>query len=310
LRNNPEELEMDNEVDLVITEKPKLTSPYMVCGISDWLDGGESATGSVQYLVEKLYAKKFAEIPIEKFHIFNVTGQSSLRPHIKIEEGIITEHSFPQNQFFYWINPDGDHDLILFLGAEPNLNCEGYAHAIMSIAQEFAVTRLYVVGGLLDKIPHTREPNVFCLSSSNQVKEEMRQYGVQFISYAGPGSFKATLLHISQNENIEAVCIIARATFYPEFSVFMSSNPKSIRAIIMRLRSLLNINLDISDLDTQVKEFEQKLQFMASHNPQFRKYVEDLEKGYVEVKFEESLDISATEAIRIAEELLKREREE
>ena len=30
---------MDNEADLVITEKPKLRSPHMVCGISSWLDG-------------------------------------------------------------------------------------------------------------------------------------------------------------------------------------------------------------------------------------------------------------------------------
>jgi len=300
---------MDNE-DLVITEIPKLRSPYLICGISDWLDGGESATGSVQYLVEKLHAKKFAEIPIEKFHIFNVTGQFSLRPHIKIEEGIIKEHNYPQNQFLYWTNADGKHDLILFLGAEPNMNCERYAHAIMSLAQEFAVTRLYVVGGLLDKIPHTREPNVFCLCGSNRVRKEMQQYGVQFISYEGPGSFKATLLHLSRREGIEAVGLITRATFYPEFSVFMSRNPKSIRAIVIRLRRLLNIDLDISDLDTQVKEFEEKMQFMASHDQQFCKYVEDLEKDYIEVKFEESLDISATEAIRIAEDLLKRKKGE
>jgi len=57
------------------------------------------ATGSIKYLVRKLEAKRFAEIPIERFHIFQLPGQLSLRPHIKIEDGILKEHRFPRNQF-------------------------------------------------------------------------------------------------------------------------------------------------------------------------------------------------------------------
>jgi len=50
---------MDKGRNVIITEKPALRHPYMVCGISGWLDGGESGTGSVQYLLEKLRAKRF-----------------------------------------------------------------------------------------------------------------------------------------------------------------------------------------------------------------------------------------------------------
>jgi proteasome assembly chaperone (PAC2) family protein len=301
---------MDKEENIIITEKPTLRAPYMVCGISGWLDGGESATGSVQYLSEKLGARSFAEIPIEKFHVFHVSGQLSIRPHIKIEDGILMEHSFPQNQFFYWTNPHGDNDLILFLGAEPNLNWKGYARAILSIAKEFAVARIYLLGGLLDRTPHTREPNVSCLCSSPEIKEEMKEYGVQFTNYEGPGSFETTLLHFCQEERIQTVNFITRATYYPEFNIVIPRNPRSIRAMVRRLNSLLHLNLDTSDLDTQVKEAEAKLRSLASHDPKFRKYVEDLEKEYIEVEFEESLDISADEAIRIVEEMLRRTGEE
>jgi len=301
---------MDKEKNLIITAKPALRPPYMVCGISGWLDGGESGTGSVQYLLEKLGAKRFAEIPIDRFHMFQMPGQLSLRPHIRIEDGILKEHSFPRNRFFYWINPDADNDLILFHGTEPHLDWEGYAQAIVTIAKEFAVTRVYLLGGLLDKTPHTKEPNVHCLCSSPEVREEMQEYGVQFANYEGPGSFETTLLHICQNEGIETVNIIARATYYPEFNILMPRNPKSIRAVVRRLFSLLRLDLDISDLDTQAEEFEEKLRFMASHNAKFRQYVEDLEKEYVEIKYEEPLDMSADEAVRIAEELLRRKKEE
>ena len=301
---------MDRRGNVIITGKPKLRQPYLVCGISGWVDGGEAATGSVRYLVKKLKAKRFAEIPIDRFHIFQVPGQLSLRPQVIIEDGLLKEHRYPQNQFFYWVNPYADRDLILFLGTEPNLNWEEYAEAILSVAEEFAVFRIYLLGGVLDKTPHTKEPGVSCACSSEQLKEEMQKYGMQFSNYEGPGRFGTALLYICQKKPVPMVSITARATYYPEFNIVIPRNPKSIRAVVKRLNSLLRLNLDFSDLDTEADEFEAKLGFMASHNPEFRTYVEELEKDFIEVKYEEPLDISANEAVQIAEEFLKEKRED
>jgi len=301
---------MDRRVNVIIREKPRLRQPYMVCGISGWVDGGQSATGTIEYILRKLEVTRFAEIPIDRFHIFQVPGQLSLRPHIRIEDGILKEHSFPQNQFFYSINPDTENDLILFLGTEPNLNWEEYANAILHIAEEFAVTTIYLLGGVLDKIPYTREPGVSCTCSSHELKEEMSKYGVQFTNYEGPGSFGTTLLYTCQKKGIQTVIIIARATYYPEFNIVIPRDPRAIRAVVRRLKGLFRLSLDISDLDVQAGEFEEKLGFMASHDPEFRTYIEKLEKDYVEVKYQEPLEISPDEAVRLAEELLKRRQED
>ena len=301
---------MEGPESLIVKEYPRLKRPCMVCGIGGWVDGGESATGTVKYLTEKLQAKRFAEIPIERFHVFQVPGQAAQRPRIKIEDGILKEHQFPRNQFFYWVNPDGQHDLVLFLGTEPNLNWEEYAQAILTVAEKLAVSRIYALGAVLDRTPHTREPNISCLCSSYELRDEMQKYGMQFTTYEGPGSFGTTLLHYCQQKELQAATLIARATYYPEFEIVIPHNPKSIRAIVKRLNPLLHLNLDMSDLNTQVEEFEGKLGFMASHNQEFRSYVEKLEKEYVEVRYEEPLEISAEEGVQIAEELLKRKREE
>ena len=301
---------MDRRGNVIIVEKPKLRRPYLVLGISGWVDGGEAATGSTRYLVRKLKAKSFAEIPLDRFHIFQVPGQLSLRPQIIIEDGLLKEHRFPQNQFCYWVNPDADNDLILFLGTEPNLNWEEYAEAILSVAKEFSVVRIYLLGGVLDSTPHTKEPGVSCACTSERLKVEMQKYGMELSNYEGPGRFGTTLLYICQKMQMPMVSITARATYYPEFNIVIPRNPKSIRAVVRRLNSLLRLNLDFSDLDREAEEFESKLSFMASHNPEFQTYIEELEKDFTEVKYEEPLDISANEAVRIAEELLKEKREE
>jgi len=294
--------------NVVFAEKPKLRQPYMVCGISGWVDGGEAATGSIRYLIRKLEAITFAEMPIAKFHVFQVPGQLSLRPQIRIEDGLLKEHRLPENRFFYWINPRSDHDLILFLGTEPNMNWEEYAGAILDVAREFAVARVYRLGGVLDNSPHTREPGVSCICSSPELKAEMQQYGVQFTSYEGPSTFGTTLLHFSENRGLQMVGMTARATYYPEFNIVISYNPKAIRTLVRRLHHLLGLNLDLSDLDKEVDDLNGKLTFIASQNAEFDAYIKQLEKDFVEIKYEEPLDISAEEAVGIAEELLKEEK--
>jgi proteasome assembly chaperone (PAC2) family protein len=118
------------------------------------------------------------------------------------------------------------------------------------------------------------------------------------------------MLYLSQKRKMPMVSLIARSTYYPEFNIVIPRNPKAIQAVVLRLNDLLHLNLDMSDLDQEADELEMKFNFMASHNQEFQAYVEELEKEYVEVKYEAPLDITANEAVQLAEEFLKETREE
>ncbi len=301
---------MVKQNNLQFLEKPELRQPYLICGINGWVDGGEAATGTTQYLVKKLKAKKFAEMPLDRYHVFQVPGQLSLRPQIKIADGLLKQHVFPRNEFFYWVDPHSAHDLILYLGTEPNTNWEEYAENILNLAADYSASRIYVLGGVLDKTPHTREAGVFCACTSKELRQEMLKYNMQSSNYEGPGSFSITMLHLAQKRKMPMVSIIARATYYPEFNIVIPRNPKAIKAVVLRLNDLFHLNLDMSDIDQEADELEVKLNFMASHNQEFQAYIEELEKDYVEVKYEAPLDLTANEAVQLAEEFLKETREE
>ncbi len=301
---------MNNTEYLTIKELPKLRRPYLVCGINGWVDGGEVATGTVKYLIRKLRARVFAEMAISPFHIYQVPGQISLRPQIKIEDGRLKKHQLPKNQFFYWRNQNAASDLLLFLGTEPNMKWEEYIATILGLAAKVAVSRIYLLGGVLDETPHKKEPDVSCACTSDGLKEEMKKYAVQFSNYEGPGSFATTMLYIGQSKGMDIVSMTARATYYPEFNIVIPRNPKSIRAIVRRLNTLLSLKLDLSDLNREVDNFEGKLEFMASQSTRLRNYVEELEKNYVEHIYTEPLELSADEAVRMAEEILKQKKDE
>jgi len=276
----------------------------MVVALDGWVDGGEAATGSLKYLRRKLRPKKLAEIPLDHFHIYQVPGQLSLRPYSRVEDGLLKEYSPPRNVFYYWVNTKGDTDLILFQGSEPNLNWNDYSAAILEVAKTFEVPRIYMLGGVLDKTPHTREPGVSCVCTSVGLRDELANYGIEFTDYEGPGGIRTTLLYMCQKSGVEMAILHARATYYPEFNIVISHNPKAIRAVVKRLNRLLGLGLRMDDMDRQARDFEARIGYMGVQNREFQLYVEALEKEYLEPSFDDS-DLSADEAIRAAEDFLR-----
>jgi proteasome assembly chaperone (PAC2) family protein len=299
-----------DELGIRYSNKPVLRKPYLVCGIDGWVDGGEASTGTAKYLVRKLGATKFAELPISRFHVFQVPGYNSGRPKIVNQDGLVVEHQFPSNEFFYWTNPHAEHDLIVLLGTEPNVNWEEYLSSLFGLIEEMGVQRTYVLGGVLDNTPHTREPNVYCSVSSAAMKEEAERFAIQFSGYEGPGSLASSIVYFAGQRNLEAMSLTVRSTYYPEFSLSIAYNPKGIRAIMKRLDVLLGLGIDMSDLDTAAEELERRIGAVARENPRFKAYLRELEKEYQEVDYNSPLELTSEDALRFAEDLLRRGREQ
>jgi hypothetical protein len=108
-----------------------------------------------------------------------------------------------------------------------------------------------------------------------------------------------------QKTGQEMAILHARATYYPEFNIVISHNPKAIRAIVRRLNKILDLGLRIDDMDRQAREFEARIGYMGVQNREFQLYVEALEKEYLEPYFNDSSDLSADDAIRAAEDFLR-----
>ena len=296
---------MEQRDNLTYITKPTLRSPYIVCGLNGWLNGGDVSVGGTKYLISQFKGTKFAEMPTSRYHVYQVPGVESLRPMFKMQDGVVVEAHFPENEFYYAMNPASDHDLILFQGTEPSLNWEEYADTVVGLASDFKASRLYTFGGVMDRSPYTREPRMSCTCTSAKVKSEMERCNVTFSSRQGPASFNLMLLQACQKKGLEGANFTVRVPYYPEFNIAIDYNPKSIKAILTRLDQLMHLNLNFEELDKGIKELEGKLDFIRQQNPQFNTYIEELEKDYAEMPYPEPLDMSANEGVRLAEEFLR-----
>jgi proteasome assembly chaperone (PAC2) family protein len=296
---------VNNHNNLKYDSKPVLRKPYIICGLNGFFNAGNVSMNGIGYFINQFNGVKFAEMPASYYHIYQIPGGESLRPVFKMQDGLIVESHLPVNQFYYAINPDSEHDLILLLGDEPSLNWEEYAETVVDLAREFGAVRLYSMCGILDMTPYTREPIISCTCTDDKVKEEMEQYHVTFSSREGMASFGQMLILACKQKGLEGVNFTVRVPCYPEFNVFLEDSPKSLKAILVRLKDMMHININFDRLDGTIKEMEGKLNFVRQQNPNFNTLIEELEKKYVEMPYQESLDISPSDGVRLAEEFLK-----
>ena len=263
------------------------------------------SVGGVKALIGQFKGVKFAEMATARYHVYQVPGVESLRPVFKMQDGLLVESELPRDQFFYALNPASDHDLILFVGNEPSLNWEEYADTVAGVARDFGSERLYTFGGILDRSPYTRAPRISCTCTGIDVKSEMQRYNVTFSSREGPASFNIMLLHACKKIGLGGANLTVRVPYYPEFNVAFDYSPKSIKAVLIRLSHLMQLDMNFAELDKAAGELDGKLDFMRQQNPQFNAYVEELEKDYVAMPYEEPIDMSPHEAVRFAEEFLR-----
>lgn len=301
---------MNDKENIIFESKPDLKNPYIVCGLNGSFNGGNVSVDGINYLIKHFNGVKFAEMPASRFHIYQIPGIESLRPVFKMQEGLITESQLPKNEFYYVKNPGSKHDLILFQGTEPNLNWEEYADAVVNLACDFKASRLYAMCGILDGTPYTREPIISCTCTDAGVKEEMEKYNVTFSNREGPASYNQMLIYSCKKKGLEGVNFTVRVPCYPDHNVFLGYSPKSIKAVLVRLKDLMHLDIDFDELNKAIKELDGKLNFIRQQNPQFNTFIEEVEKNYTETPYEDTLDISPSDAVKLAEEFLKNNKDQ
>jgi len=260
---------------LIIRKNPKLKDVQMITSFSGWMNGGEVSTGTVDYIKNKLKAKKFAEIAPDPFYIFNFPGSMELvdvfRPFVKVENGILQDFSFPKNDFFFHENSN----LILFKGKEPNMHWKDYADCIFELGKKYNLKRIYFIGSVAAATPHTRGIRLSCSCSEEKLKKEVKNHGIKFSFYEGPASITTYLTYLAKQKGIEMINFVAEIPIY-----IQSENPKAIKTIVEKLAKLLNLDIDTTDLTRKNLAFEKKINQLLETQPQLSEEIKKLEENY------------------------------
>lgn len=255
--------------------QPRLTDGRMILAFSGWMDGGHVSTGTVEWLVNTLDAQKAAKITPDDFYLYSFPGSMDVstlvRPHTRIEDGLITAYDPPANVFFCHT----ESELVLFSGKEPHFNWAAFADCLFSFASQVGVSSLYFIGSVASTVPHTREPRLMSAVSHESLKKDLEPYGVKFTNYEGPASFSTYLMTEAGHRGFRMASLVAEIPAYID-----GGNPKSIEAVIRKLGVLLNVRVNLDALRAVTDAWEKRLHDALEDHQDLAGYIRKLEADY------------------------------
>jgi len=257
--------------NIVFIEQPALRQPDLVAAFTGWPDAARVSTGAIAYLIKKLPATKYAEIKSDDYYDF-----ATIRPAINIENGIMQPVHMPANSLYYWHNPAGAHDLIILNGIEPQMRWQSYVEVIADLAGYYNTRCVYAIGGLYDRIPHTRETRISGLANDPALIEVLEHAGIEPVNYSGPSSIHGPLLSVCAVRRIPAISMWGHVPFY----IRAESNPVVCLETAKKISSLLNLAVDLDDLRKSSDSLYRILDKLLSENEHMRIFLKSLEEQY------------------------------
>jgi proteasome assembly chaperone (PAC2) family protein len=226
----------DGNMGVRFREKPSLRKVTL---IASWPGMGMLARMSADYLIEQLDAKQFAEIHSPSNDIYFKDGMGKLSQY--------------RHHFHYWQGEQGD--LIICRGEiQPqSLSAiQQLANQVLDVAEEFGVKRIFTIAAIPN--PHDVEPRVFGVVNKPELRDFLRKEGVKLAGGDGRiTGLNGLLIGVAQQRGIDGVCLLC------EIRYLDVPQPRSVYAVLSTLAKILGINIDLSELERQAEEMEQKL---------------------------------------------------
>jgi proteasome assembly chaperone (PAC2) family protein len=249
--------------------QPELRDPVAVVALGGWNDAADSATTAIKFLIDRWKPTKFAEIDIEEFFVFTET-----RPTIKYVDGIQRSIIWPSGQFLAYQAPDLPHDIILYLGVEPQLKWKTFSASFLDVCKKFHVSEAVLLGALLADVPHSISVPITGTSSNTDLKERLKEMDVHSSRYEGPTGMLGVLQDAFRRAAIPATSLWAAAPHY----LAATPNIKVTSALLTYLNTYMSFGLNLSDIQADAIRFEEQITTLVARDPEASAYVRKLEE--------------------------------
>ncbi len=261
---------MDEKKYLRLLKKMDFKTVNVVAAFAGWPDAKRVATFAAEYLRDKLKAEKIGEIDPLPFYDFVIE-----RPLVNIKKGLVKDYTPPINELYAAKIKSSAHGLLILIGVEPHTNWGTYVESLFQALDPRRVNLICLLGGLVDRIPHTVEPLISGVTSTPKLMTEMRRKGVEPAEYSGPSSIHSLVLRESERRGIPAVSIWGHAPEYVN-----DVDPRTAHQLLSKAKALLNIEVDMKELQMEANLFQKQLDSLMKQDRSFAELVQKLEIEY------------------------------
>jgi hypothetical protein len=251
------------ETKIVYLKEPKLKNPILIEGLPGVGNVGRIA---VSYLIEKLKAKKFAEIHSSFFFPLAIVSPKNEILPISID-------------LYYY---KGKKDIIFVIGDSQPVDYKGYyviCEKILEVGNKFRVKEIITTGGFGIGVERPKPKVLGALTDLKDLKK-LKQGGVYFEKENPIGSIfgvSGLLLTLAKTKSIKGYSLLGETIGYP-----ILTDPKAAEEVLKILMKLLEVKVDLKDINKSVKQLECFLKNIEDKTKQLTQQFQKPTKGYSE----------------------------
>lgn len=269
----------------------------LVVGFDGWTDPCGVVTDTVRHLKERFEGTHavLAELTDEMYYDYSVarplirmneTGErmvvwpsaSLFGPQDEREEAS-PAHNLAADAELHVLADEAD--IFVLSGVEPTLRLASFIERIMEFVEEADVSRVVLIGGMLDESPHTRPANILLTSDFERVRDE---FGAVRSTYEGLTGVLGILDRVLTERGRPTLGVWASVPHYAQGP----HSPKVVSAILDKLEEVLDISLPHAAVAAEAEAWERDVNELMSQDDDMREYVAMLERNYDTVKAPEA----------------------
>jgi predicted ATP-grasp superfamily ATP-dependent carboligase len=228
-------------------------------------DAGDLGRKVTNYLTRKLKGRQFAEIEPEDF--FPMGG-------VAVRDNLAW---FPESKFYACPK----YDLVILQSDLPLAEWHKFLSLVLDVAEHHCrVKELYIIGAMISSSAHTTPRKLLAVVNSPEMKEILSQYNLnKDMDYQTvPGerpTFGSFLLWMAKERNIPGVGLWVPIPFY----LAAMEDAQAQKRVLSFLNERLDLKIDFSDLDREIREHNEELALARSRFPQIDDYINRLERN-------------------------------
>jgi uncharacterized protein (TIGR00162 family) len=193
---------------------------------------------ALRYLIKQLKAKKIAYLYSPHFPYFVLVNKKG---NVRLLRGA----------FYYYPNPKGPNDIILFTGDSQSQTIEGQyeiADRMLDFSVKYNVKTIATIGGY--RMEPKEKPKVFIAATDKEILDKALQAGATLSASGSPIVGTAGLiLGLAKFKKISALCLLGETRGY-------LPDPLAAKSVLEVLRSAFNFDLDLAGLDEEIGRAE------------------------------------------------------
>jgi len=199
------------------------------------------------YLLSKLGMDVAAEL--EAGELFDID-------HVEVKEGLIQPARRPRNRFFVWVDPDGERDLVVFLGeAQPPLGKYPFCRQLIAYARKVGVERVLTFAAMATRMRPGQRSRVFGAATDADSLEELKRLELELVNEGQIGGLNGVLLGAAAEAGLPGACLLGEMPHVFTQLPF----PKASLAVLEVFTTMSGLEIDFTELAEQAEVVEQQL---------------------------------------------------